>query len=79
VSILEKFMLEKNLTNQKYLGDVVYAGFDGYQVWLLTVTCEGDFEILNKIALDRTTAGELLHYLDTPHTPEQKAAKIGGG
>lgn len=29
-------MTSKELTHKKYLGDGVYCGFDGFQIWLYT-------------------------------------------
>ena len=33
---MEKGLFPMALENQQYLGDGAYAGFDGYQVWVLT-------------------------------------------
>lgn len=41
--------------HKEYLGDGVYASFDGYQIWLSTL--EG-----NKIALDDYTFDTLVKY-----------------
>lgn len=42
----------------RYLGDGVYAGFDGYQVWLWT----DRFGVVHEIALDGSTYSALCKY-----------------
>ena len=43
-----------------YLGDGVYVGFDGYQIWLITSDGLGE---TNRIALDPDTYEALLAYV----------------
>ena len=43
----------------RYLGDAVYASFDGYQIWLCTAN---GIEITNRIALEPAVWQELLSY-----------------
>lgn len=47
-----------NLTRKSYLGDGVYVGWDGYQVWLYTL--EG-----MQIALEPMVLATLLDYTAT--------------
>lgn len=42
-----------------YLGDSVYASFDGYQIWLTT---ENGFDASNSIALDDQVLQALINY-----------------
>lgn len=44
--------------NETYIGDGVYASFDGYQIWLRTPREQGDHEI----ALDPRTLQNFLHF-----------------
>lgn len=46
--------------NPCYLGDGVYASFDGFQIWLET---SDGLEITNKVALDPTVLDCLMEYL----------------
>lgn len=46
--------------NKKYLGDGVYADFDGYHVRIST---EGEFAAKNIIFLDLYVAEDLIKYL----------------
>lgn len=48
-----------NLDKETYLGDGVYARFDGYQVWLRTPRESGDHEI----ALEPTVYEALTNYV----------------
>lgn len=43
-----------------YLGDGVYASFDGYQIWLRTEGMDG----VNEIAIDDQTWAALVAYRD---------------
>ncbi|MCO4170235.1 hypothetical protein K8D10_00265 [Aeromonas veronii] len=43
-----------------YLGDGVYASFDGYQIWLRTEAMDG----VNEIAIDDQTWAALVAYRD---------------
>jgi hypothetical protein len=45
-----------------YLGDAVYASFDGYQIWL--VTTDG-LSITNKIALEPPVFANLLMFRES--------------
>jgi len=53
---LEEDMADKH---EEYLGDAVYASYDGYQVWLRT----GDGND-NRIALDPYVLAALIHYVE---------------
>jgi hypothetical protein len=45
--------------NKYYLGDAVYAHYDGYQIWLTTEDFEG---FTHKIALDPDTYQRLVGF-----------------
>lgn len=50
-------------TTPRYLGDGVYAHFDGYQIWLEAEGMTDDQRlILNRIALDGRTFAALMGY-----------------
>jgi hypothetical protein len=51
-----------------YLGDGVYAQHDGYQVWLTT---EDGYRTTNAIALDDSTLGMFLRYIDKLRSREE--------
>jgi hypothetical protein len=40
------------MDKETYLGDGVYASFDGYQIWLRTMRDDGRKEITHMIAID---------------------------
>lgn len=46
------------MENKTYIGDGVYAWFDGYQIWLYTERESG----IHEIALDYRTFEALFHY-----------------
>jgi hypothetical protein len=46
---------------RKYLGDGVYAEFDGYHIWLIT---SDGIEDTNKIALEPQVLSALKRYVD---------------
>lgn len=46
------------LKEREYLGDAVYAGFDGYQIWLTASDLEG----VNTIAIDPDVMKKLIEY-----------------
>jgi hypothetical protein len=46
---------------RKYLGDYVYAEFDGYHIWLIT---SDGIEDTNKIALEPQVLSTLKRYVD---------------
>ncbi len=50
---------------KSYLGDGVYAGFDGYQIWLFTER-EQDVaqRIVHEIALEPACISSLKEYID---------------
>lgn len=52
------FLIRDGETSQVYLGDGVYASFDGYQVWLRT----GDGN-RNEIALEAAVLDALKRYV----------------
>jgi hypothetical protein len=55
-------MAETNNTNEKvYLGDGVYAEFNGSQI---VVTTEDDINITNKIYLDSEVTASLINFMD---------------
>lgn len=45
--------------SKQYLGDGVYAYYDGYQIWLETTRYDG---IRHSIAIDHNTFEALFHY-----------------
>ena len=47
---------------RQYLGDGVYAEFDGYQIWLLT---SDGYSITNRIALEPSVFHALVRFLRT--------------
>lgn len=49
-----------NDPTKQYLGDGVYAQFDGYQVWLTT---ENGYETTNQIALEPPVLSALEQYV----------------
>jgi hypothetical protein len=51
-----------------YLGDGVYAQHDGYQLWLTT---EDGYRTTNAIALDDSTLGMFLRYIDKLRSREE--------
>lgn len=55
-------------TKETYLGDAVYASFDGYQVWLRT----GDGNN-NRIALEQEVMQNLMRYVSAkiPGVPDK--------
>lgn len=53
---------EKDLTNKRYLGDGVYAGDDGDQLWLYTLPSPRH-PAGNQIALELWTLGALRRYV----------------
>ena len=57
--IMARDELNLNLRSITYLGDAVYATFDGYQIWLLTTN---GIEITNKVALEPYVWQKLMHY-----------------
>lgn len=48
------------LTHKQYLGDGVYAGFDGYHLWLYT---DNGLEVTDKIALEPEVLSSFFSYL----------------
>jgi hypothetical protein len=53
--------LQNPAFQSKYLGDGLYACFDGYQIWLLA--CNGQ-EILEQVALEKDTLEQFLGYIE---------------
>jgi hypothetical protein len=51
--------ISKTLTHKQYLGDSVYAGSDGYQIWIWLNNGMGES---NHIALDADTLDSLIAY-----------------
>jgi hypothetical protein len=50
------------MSDEQYLGDGVYASFDGYQIWLRAPREEGD----HRIALEPSVFRALLEYAAAP-------------
>jgi hypothetical protein len=50
----------------EYLGDGLYAKFDGYQVWLLANSATSPTD---KVALDNHTLDSFKRYLDRLYAP----------
>jgi hypothetical protein len=60
----------------EHVGDGVYAGFDGYQVWL--VTDRGSFGGLSEVALEPGTYQRLRDYVLRLSTPQHHdSPKVG--
>ena len=55
----DPFLQRDGEQHQEYLGDAVYAAFDGFQVWLRTG--EGNRQ---EIALDANTLNRLFEYVE---------------
>lgn len=45
-----------------YLGDAVYASFDGFQIWLRT---SNGIQVLDQIALDPSVYAALIRYAES--------------
>jgi len=65
----------KNDSTAKYLGDGVYATFDGTQIWLHTFD---GYSVSNSIALDSEVYAGLIRYASigherAAHEPEKEA------
>ena len=56
---------ERSRTRQEYLGDGVYAEFDGYQIWLYT---HDGISRLSEIALEPGVFARLLAYAEKLRT-----------
>lgn len=54
-------MKHPHLRDQIYLGDGLYCGHDGFQIWLYT---SNGFEISNEVALDSNVQHALFRYLE---------------
>jgi hypothetical protein len=54
-----------------YIGDGVYVGYDGYQVWLLTQRSEG----IHEIALEPRAISDLVRYVHTIEIEKSKPIK----
>lgn len=67
-----------NLPCRRYLGDGVYAGYDGYHIWLIT---SDGIKRTNQIALDSHVYSALLKYVQDLHGGdlENEDDKEGGG
>jgi hypothetical protein len=52
-------LIESALKLKRYLGDGVYAGFDGYQIWVWTTGLDG---VEHAIAFDPGTLASLARY-----------------
>lgn len=65
---------ERSRTRQEYLGDGVYAEFDGYQIWLYT---HDGISRLSEIALEPGVFGRLLTYEAGlhPERPDDRDSK----
>lgn len=48
---------------KKYLGDGVYASFDGFQVWLYTDGYVGNEHVQQSIAIEPAVFQELLQFV----------------
>lgn len=56
-------------SKKRYLGDGVYASFDGFQVWL-SLDAQGPGKI--EIALEPNVIGNLISYIDDVYRRENK-------
>jgi hypothetical protein len=61
--------------NERYIGDGVYASFDGYQIWLDTRAQEP----VNRIALEPSVYAQLLRFAKdmTSKTSDDEVAEEG--
>jgi len=50
------------ITNETYLGDGVYASFDGYQIWLRTEDFTTNGILNHHIALESDVFAQLIEY-----------------
>jgi hypothetical protein len=60
------------MTEETYLGDGVYASFDGYLVWL-RVTREGRDE---RVAIEPATFEALVSYVESIHAKHREAGHV---
>jgi phosphosulfolactate phosphohydrolase-like enzyme len=59
-------------TRTEYLGDGLYASFDGFQLWLETTN---GVEITNRIALEPSVMAALSVYVDKVFNDRMKGRK----
>ena len=57
--------VERNMENETYLGDGVYASFDGYQIWLDTRAQDP----VNRIALEPNVYYALISFVENLKHP----------
>jgi hypothetical protein len=57
------------MDNETYLGDAVYASFDGYQIWLRTTD---GIRTLNSIALEPSVYAALVRYRNSLYEKPSK-------
>ena len=60
-------MLIDQLKDSTYLGDAVYATFDGYQIWLHT---SNGIEVTNSIALEPAVYDALVRYVHKAYSKQ---------
>jgi hypothetical protein len=64
--------MNPELLPERYLGDGVYASFDGYQIWLRVIGLSGH----HRIALDESVLAALSQYAaDLRQAAEQQEQK----
>jgi hypothetical protein len=70
---MRKKLLEAGIKDADYIGDGVYVGNDGYQIWLYT---EGEMGIYTRIALDNRVMEALLRYNKLFKTAQKMGVEI---
>jgi hypothetical protein len=65
-------VMDFDQVNAEYLGDGVYAQFDGFHLWLFT---HNGYEATNEIALDPETYSALVEYVEKKLKPANIAAQ----
>lgn len=59
------------MTDETYLGDAVYASFDGYQIWLRT--CDNND---HRIALEPPVLDALFQFVETLKSQAEERVKL---
>ena len=62
--------------SKEYLGDGVYARFDGFQVWL---TAENGISVTDEIALEPDVFTSLTRYFEKVYKPAAPAEDVTDG
>ncbi len=54
-------IMNREQWKSEYLGDGLYAAFDGYQIWVMS---SNGIEVLDEVAFEPSTLSALLRYAD---------------